>query len=261
MLKTRIIPTLLWKDHGLVKGVGFDSWRRVGTVLPSIKVYSTREVDELMLVDITATIEGRGPDCESVAELSAECFVPLTVGGGIRTIEDIRDLLRAGADKVSINSAAYAQPKLVREAAARFGSQCIVASIDARRQPDGGLVCVSHSGTHPQDRHPGEWARELERLGAGEIVVTSVERDGTMQGYDLELVGAVASAVRIPVIASGGAGNPAHLLEALRAGGASAVAAASMFHFTEQTPLEAKRFLAAHGIPVRRHQLEATTAA
>ncbi len=256
MLKTRIIPTLLWKDHGLVKGVGFDSWRRVGTVLPSIKVYSTRQVDELILLDITATVEARAPDCDSVAELSAECFVPLTIGGGIRTIEHIRDLLRAGADKVSINSAAYDNPGLVREAASRFGAQCVVASIDARRLPDGSLVCHSHSGTRSRDRHPASWATELEALGAGEILITSVERDGTMEGYDLDLVRAVATAVRIPVIASGGAGCYAHLLAALQEGGASAVAAASIFHFTQQTPLLAKHYLATHGIPVRRHRLD-----
>jgi cyclase len=256
MLKTRIIPTLLWKDHGLVKGVGFDSWRRVGTVLPSIKVYSTRQVDELILLDITATVEARAPDLDSVAELSAECFVPLTVGGGISTIEHIRDLLRAGADKVSINSTAYDNPGLVREAARRFGAQCVVASIDARRLPDGSLVCYSHRGTRSRDRHPASWATELEALGAGEILITSVDRDGAMEGYDLDLVRAVTAAVRIPVIASGGAGCYAHLLAALREGGASAVAAASIFHFTQQTPLEAKHYLAAHGIPVRRDRLD-----
>ena len=253
MLKTRVIPTLLWKDFGLVKGVGFDSWRRVGTVLPAIKVYNTREVDELILVDITATAETREPDFESVAEFSAECFVPLTVGGGIRNIDDITRLLRAGADKVSINSAAFVNPELVREASARFGSQCIVASIDARRSEDGGQLCYSHSGTRPTERRPAEWARELEALGAGEVLITSIERDGTMQGYDLELIREVASAVRIPVIASGGAGNYQHMLEAIQQGHASAVAAASIFHFTQQTPLEAKQYLAEHGVAVRRH--------
>lgn len=255
MLKTRVIPTLLWKDFGLVKGVAFDSWRRIGTVLPAIKVYNTREVDELILVDITATTDDRAPDCESVADLAAECFVPLTIGGGIRTIAHIRDLLRAGADKVSINSAAYDNPALIREAADRFGSQCVVVSIDARRRPDGSMVCHSHSGARSQDRQPAAWARELEALGAGEILITSVEQDGTMEGFDLELIRTVAAAVRIPVIASGGAGSYAHLLAAIRDGGASAVAAASMFHFTQQTPLEAKHFLADHGIPVRRQQL------
>jgi len=254
MLKVRVIPTLLWKNLGLVKGIGFDSWRRVGTVLPAIKVYNTREVDELILVDITATAEERAPDYESVAEFSAECFVPLTVGGGIRTIEHITQLLRAGADKVSINTAAYENPDLVREASARFGAQCIVGSIDVRRMRDGSVVCHSHSGTRPTDRHPVAWSRELERLGVGEILITSIDRDGTMQGYDLGLIFEVASAVSIPVIASGGAGSYADMLQAITQGHASAVAAASIFHYTEQTPLEAKNYLAKEGIPVRRYR-------
>jgi cyclase len=251
MLKVRVIPTLLWKDFGLVKGVGFDSWRRVGTVLPAIKVYNTREVDELILVDITATDEGRAPDCESVAEFSAECFVPLTVGGGVRTIEHITHLLRAGADKITINTAAYETPELVREAANRFGSQCVVASIDAKRTGEGKYECFSHSGIRPTGKEPEEWAREAESLGAGEILITSIERDGSMLGYDLDLIRRVANAVKIPVIASGGAGEYIHLLAALQQGKASAVAAASIFHFTQQTPREAKQFLAQHGILVR----------
>lgn len=251
MLKVRVIPTLLWKNFGLVKGVGFNSWRRVGTILPAIKVYNTREVDELILVDIMATGEGRDPDYESVGEFSAECFVPLTVGGGITNLGQIRQLLRAGADKVSINTAAYATPELITEAASRFGSQCVVASVDARRHPDGKTECFSHSGAKPTGRDPADWARELEKLGAGEILLTSIDRDGTMRGYDLELIASVARAVKIPVIASGGAGSYGHMVEALRTGHASAVAAASIFHFTQQTPLEAKRHLAGCGLPVR----------
>ncbi len=252
MLKVRVIPTLLWKDFGLVKGVGFDSWRRVGTVLPAIKVYNTREVDELILVDITATGEAREPDYESVAEFSAECFVPLTVGGGIRTLDHITRLLHAGADKVSINSAAYENPALITEAANRFGAQCIVASLDVRRLPSGSQECFSQSGAKPTGKKPADWAREVESLGAGEILLTSIERDGTMQGYDLELIQQVTSVVRIPVIASGGAGNYDHLVAAIQTGKASAVAAASIFHFTQQTPLEAKRHLENAGFPVRR---------
>jgi cyclase len=251
MLKVRVIPTLLWKDFGLVKGIGFDSWRRVGTVLPAIKVYNTREVDELILVDITATGEGREPDCESVAEFSAECFVPLTVGGGIRQLDHITRLLHAGADKVSLNTAAYENPALLTDAANRFGAQCVVASIDARRLPTGRHECFSHSGTRPTGRAPADWAREAEACGAGEILLTSIERDGTMQGYDLELIQTVTAAVRIPVIASGGAGSYQHMAEAVLTGKASAVAAASIFHFTQQTPLEAKQHLAAKGIAVR----------
>lgn len=251
MLKTRIIPTLLWKGAGLVKGVAFDSWRRVGTVLPAIKVYNAREVDELVLLDITATREQREPDYESVNEYATECFVPLTVGGGVRALEHVQQLLEAGADKVAINSAAYDQPELIRQGARRFGSQCLVASVDVRRHADGRYECFRHCGQTPTGRDPVQWAQQLEALGAGEILLTRVERDGTFEGYDCELIQRVSQAVNIPVIASGGAGHYAHLLAALHAG-ASAVAAASMFHFTEQTPKEAKAYLASHGIRVRQ---------
>jgi cyclase len=251
MLKARVIPTLLWKGAGLVKGVAFDSWRRVGTVLPAIKVYNTREVDELVLLDITATREQREPDYESVAEYSAECFVPLTVGGGVRALEHMQKLLEAGADKVAINSAAYDHPELVQQGSRQFGSQCMVVSVDVRRYPDGRYECFRHCGQTPTGQEPVAWAKHLEALGAGEILLTRVERDGTFEGYDLELVEQVARAVNIPVIASGGAGTYAHMLAALQRG-AAAVAAASMFHFTEQTPKEAKAFLASHGIPVRQ---------
>jgi cyclase len=257
VLKVRVIPTLLWKDVGLVKGIGFDSWRRVGTVMPAIKVYNTRQVDEMILLDIAATAAGRGPDWEAVDEFAAECFVPLTVGGGIRSLEDIRLLLRSGADKICINSVAYENPGLVREAAARFGSQCVVVSIDVRKDPGGAYACFSHNGSRPTGKEPAEWARAMEREGAGEILVTSVERDGTMEGYDLDLIRAVADGVDIPVIASGGAGNYRHMQEAIESGHASAVAAASIFHFTQQTPLEAKRHLMVCGIPVRNANVRA----
>ncbi len=252
MLKVRVIPTLLWKNLGLVKGVGFESWRRVGTVLPAIKVYNTRQVDELVLLDIAASLEGREPDYESIAEFSAECFVPLTVGGGIRTVEHVRNLLLAGADKVSINSAAFENPQLIRDAADHFGTQCVVVSIDFRKLEDGSYRCCSLSGTAVMEKDPVEWAKEVEAHGAGEILLTSVERDGTMQGYDLDMISRITAAVRIPVIASGGAGNFEHMRQAVQQGGASAVAAASIFHFTQQTPLEAKAFLQAHGLPTRR---------
>ena len=251
MIKVRIIPTLLWKNFGLVKGIGFDSWRRVGPVLPAIKVYNSRDVDELILVDITATGEGAVPDHESIHDFTQECFVPFTAGGGITSVDQIRLLLRAGADKVAINSAAYDDPGLVEAAARSFGVQCVVASIDVRRD-SGDYTCFSHSGTVSTGKRPEDWARELEDRGAGEILITSIERDGTMEGYDLELVSRVASAVNLPVIASGGAGNYEHMRQAVQEAGASAVAAASMFHFTEQTPMEAKLALAAAGIPVRR---------
>lgn len=250
MLKTRVIPTLLWKNFGLVKGIGFDSWRRVGPVLPAIKVYNQREVDELILVDIIAHDTGDDPDFESVADFGQDCFVPITVGGGITHLDQVRRLLRAGADKVSVNTAAYATPSLVSDIAARFGVQCVVASVDVRAE-DGDWRCYSRAGTEPTGRDVVRWARELEDRGAGELLVTSIERDGTMAGYDLPLIEAVASAVNIPVIASGGAGNYQHMVDVVKEAGASAVAAASIFHFTEQTPAGAKAALSAAGIPVR----------
>lgn len=251
MLKLRLIPTLLWKDYGLVKGVGFDSWRRVGTVLPAIKVYTSRDVDELILLDISATLEHRQPDFASLSEFAAECTVPLTFGGGIRSVETIRRLLGAGADKVAINSAAYENQALITEAANLFGSQCVVASIDARRVSNGTYRCVAKCGSEMTNHEPAAWATEMANCGAGEILITSVERDGSMEGYALDLIKAVANAVDIPVIASGGAGNYQHMFDAISIGGASAVAAASIFHFTQQTPAEAKQFLSSLGVPVR----------
>ena len=256
MLKVRVIPTLLWKDVGLVKGVGFDSWRRVGTVMPSIKVYNTREVDELILVDITATTSNHQPDYDAISELSSECFVPLTFGGGIQSLDMIRKVLQAGADKVAVNSAAYQNKSLIAEAADRFGSQCVVASIDVKRESDGRYQCYSHAGKTPEGKEVTAWAKELEALGAGEILLTSIERDGSMLGYDLDLIKKISEAVQIPVIASGGAGNYQHMLEAIQKGGASAVAAAAIFHFTEQTPLEAKNYLGVNGIPVRNFNVD-----
>ena len=251
MLKLRVMPTLLFKDTGLVKGEGFDSWRRVGSALQAIKVYNLREVDELVFLDIAATRGGRAPDFETVDELADDCFTPLTVGGGVRTVDDVGRLLRVGADKVSINTAAVEKPGLVREVAERFGTQCVVVSIDVRRAPDGRHEVWTHAGTVATGREPVAVAQEMAAMGAGEILLTSIERDGTMRGYDVELTRRVSDAVTIPVIASGGAGTYAHMLEAVREGHASAVAAASIFHFTEQTPLEAKRYLGAHGINVR----------
>lgn len=251
MLKVRVIPTLLWKQFGLVKGMCFDSWRRVGPVLPAIKVYNQREVDELVLVDIVAHLDNEDPDFESIDEFGQDCFVPLTVGGGITRIEQVQRLLRAGADKVSVNTAAYARPELITEVAQRHGTQCVVASIDVRAQ-QGNWSCFSHAGKQATGREVVDWARELEDRGAGEILITSIERDGTLQGYDLPLIETVVRSVNIPVIASGGAGSYQHMVDAVTQAGASAVAAASMFHFTEQTPAGAKAALAAAGVPVRQ---------
>lgn len=251
MLKTRIIPTLLFKDVGLVKGVSFDSWRRVGAAMQSIRVYNMREVDELVFLDIAATPGGQRPNFHEIDDLADNCFMPMTVGGGVTTIEDIRDLLAVGADKVAINTAAISTPELIRDGAREFGSQCIVISIDVRRGEDGKPETVTHCGRQLTGRDPVEWAKEVEHLGAGEILLTSVERDGTMQGYDIDLVRDVSAAVNVPVIASGGCGSYAHMAEVLTQSRASAVAAASIFHFTEQTPREAKKFLAANGFRVR----------
>ncbi|MBI4395579.1 MAG: imidazole glycerol phosphate synthase subunit HisF [Elusimicrobia bacterium] len=252
MLKVRVMPTVLHKNMGLVKGKRFDSWRRVGSAMQTIKVYNMREVDEMVFMDITATLEEREPDYNLIDDLADECFMPLTVGGGIRTVDHVRRLLQVGADKVAVNTAAVENPGLVRDVARRFGSQCVVASIDVKKKPgqDAWDVCT-HSGTRPRGLDPVAFAREMERQGAGEILITSVDRDGTMENYDLDITRRVSEAVSVPVIASGGAGSYEHMYQALTVGQASAVAAASIFHFTEQTPLEAKRYLRSKGICVR----------
>jgi cyclase len=252
MLKVRVIPTLLWKQFGLVKGVGFDSWRRVGPVLPAVRVYNQREVDELILVDIVAHLSNDDLDFESIDEFGQDCFVPLTVGGGITRIDQVQKLLRAGADKVCLNTAAYSSPELISEIAKRHGTQCVVVSIDVRQKEIGvGWDCYSQAGKKSTGREVIEWAREVEDRGAGEILITSIERDGTFKGYDLALIEAVVKSVKIPVIASGGAGNYQHMVAAVKEAGASAVAAASIFHYTEQTPAGAKAAMQEAGIPVR----------
>ncbi len=244
------MPTLLYRGVGLVKGVSFDSWRHVGGALQTIKVYNLREVDELVFLDITATLEGREPEFETVDDLADDCFMPLSVGGGIRSVDDVRRLLQVGADKVVVNTAAVERPALVSEIAAKFGSQCVVVAIDARRR-DGGWEVWTHAGTRRTGLSPVTVAVGAAAAGAGEILITSIDRDGTMAGYDVELIRSVADAVAVPVIASGGAGNYGHMLQALTEAHASALAAASMFHFTQQTPREAKEYLRDRGVPVR----------
>lgn len=250
MLKVRVIPTLLWKDVGLVKGVGFDSWRRVGPIVPAVRVYTRRDVDELIVLDITATRDGRPPDLDLVAEVADHATVPLTVGGGITSEDQVAAMLSAGADKVAINSAAYDDPDLLTRCARRFGSQAVVASLDVSGA-DGRATCIAAAGTRRTGLDPVTWARTVEEAGAGEILLTSVERDGTMSGYDLPTLAAVTAAVTVPVIASGGASGADDMRRAVQEGGAAAVAAASIYHFTERTPAEMKVHLAAHGIPVR----------
>ncbi len=252
MLKVRIVPTLLYKDFGLVKGVQFDSRRAVGSPMQAIKVYEMRGVDELVFFDVTATAQGRGPDTALIDELADECFMPLTVGGGVTSIEDVHALLQVGADKVCIGTATIEHPNLIDESARRFGAQCVVVSIDTRTRPDGQPEVIIRSGTTRTGRNPVELAQELEARGAGEIILQSIDRDGTMTGYDIETIKAVTAAVSVPVVASGGAGSFDDMLQAITIGDASAIAAASIFHFTEQTPREARAHLGAHGVPVRR---------
>jgi cyclase len=250
MLKVRVIPTLLWKDFGLVKGVNFDHGRRVGSVQPAIRVYNSRDVDELILLDVTASINSQLIDIESIEEFSKDCFVPFTVGGGVRKIDDFHHLLNAGADKVSLNSGAYLRPDLINEAANKFGSQCVVVSVDVRKEDCGNYVCYSNSGLKNTGKSMPDWLKELENRGAGEILLNAIHRDGTMSGYDLEMLERAVGCVNIPIILSGGAGKYDHLVEAISVG-ASAVSASSMFHFTEQTPSGCKSYLAKFGIPVR----------
>lgn len=250
-VKTRVMPTLLFRDVGLVKGVKFDSWRRTGSALQAIKVYNMREVDELVFLDIRATPDGRAPDFAQIDELADECFMPMTVGGGVRNVDHVGRMLAVGADKVALNTAVLERPKLIEDAARQYGSQCIVVSIDVLRHADGKVEVIGKCGAERTGRDPVEWAKEVEANGAGEILLTSVDRDGTFEGYDVPLTRAVAEAVKIPVIASGGCGKYAHMAEVLKDGKATAVAAASIFHFTEQTPREAKLFLKAQGLNVR----------
>ena len=251
MLKVRVIPTLLYKDFGLTKGTSFDSRRAIGGAMQAIKVYNLRGVDELVFFDVTATLNGRRPDFVLIDELADDCFMPFTVGGGIQSLDDVRQLLAVGADKVALGTAAVESPQLVRDAASRFGSQCITVVIDVRRLEDQSASVWTHSATKQTDLDPVSLAQHVEQLGAGEIIVQSIDRDGTLEGYDVDLIRSISAAVSIPVVASGGAGSYDDMVAAVNDGGESAVAAAAMFHFTQQTPLEAKRHLRAAGLPVR----------
>ena len=250
MLAKRIIPCLDVKAGRVVKGVKFVGLRDAGDPVEVARVYDRDGADELCFLDITASHENRGIILDVVARTAEQIFMPLTVGGGISTTEDIRNLLRAGADKVSINTAAVRQPEFVREAAQRFGSQCIVVAIDAKRVGDGWEV-FTHGGRNPTGVDACEWSKRMEMYGAGEILLTSMDRDGTKAGYDLELTRTISKAVNIPVIASGGVGELRHILEGVTEGGASAALAASIFHFGEFSIRDCKEFLARHGVEGR----------
>ena len=254
MLSRRIIPCLDVTAGRVVKGVRFQELRDAGDPVECAKAYDAQGADELVFLDITASSDGRSILRDVVAATAEQCFMPLTVGGGLRTMADIEAMLRAGADKVSLNTAAIAEPGLIREASARFGAQCIVLAIDAKREPspEPKWRVYTHGGRKPTELDAVAWAVRGMELGAGEILLTSMDRDGTQAGYDLELTRRVSDAVSIPVIASGGAGTLEHFADVLDEGRASAVLAASLFHFGTLTIPQVKTYLSAHGVPIRR---------
>lgn len=252
MYAKRIIPCLDVKEGRVVKGMSFVQLRDAGDPVQAAEEYDRQGADELVFLDITATAQARSIMIDMVQRVAERIFIPFTVGGGIRTTEDFTALLRAGADKVSVNSAALLNPRLISEAAEKFGSQCVVCAIDAKRRSDGGWTVYRSGGRIDTGRDAVEWAKEAARLGAGEILLTSMDCDGQKNGYDLALTAAVSQSVSIPVIASGGAGKPEHFRDAFREGKADAVLAASLFHFGEITIPNLKRYLAGEGIPVRQ---------
>ena len=251
MLKARLIPCLDVKDGRVVKGVNFADLRDAGDPVAIAKAYDAAGADELCFLDITATHENRGIIFDVVSATAEACFMPLTVGGGVRSLNDIRKLLLAGADKVSINSAAVANREFVREAARKFGSQCVVVAIDAKCVAPGRWEIFSHGGRKPAGIDAIGFAREVTALGAGEILLTSMDRDGTGRGFDIALTRAISDAVQVPVIASGGVGTLDHLVQGIRDGHAAAVLAASIFHFGTFSIAAAKQHLASHGVPMR----------
>lgn len=255
MLAKRIIPCLDVKDGRVVKGINFVALRDAGDPVEQAAIYDREGADELVFLDITASHEGRDTMLDMVRRVADSIFIPFCVGGGLRTVDDIRATLLAGADKISLNSSAVRTPDLISEGARRFGSQCIVVAIDPR-QVEGRWEVHINGGRIPTGLEAVEWAKRVESLGAGEILLTSMDRDGTRAGYDLELTRAVAEAVSIPVIASGGAGAPEHFYDALTAGKADAALAASLFHYKELRVGELKDYLAARGVPVRQVEHE-----
>ena len=251
MLTKRIIPCLDVNDGRVVKGINFVQLRDAGDPVEVGKAYSEAGADELVFLDITATSDARNTVVDLVRKVAEQIFIPFTVGGGIRTVEDMRAVLREGADKTAINSAAINTPDLISDAAEKFGSQCVVVAIDAKRNENGGFNVYKNGGRIDTGLDAIKWAIEAEKRGAGEILLTSMDGDGTKEGYDLELTRAVADSVSIPVIASGGAGNCEHFYEAVTKGGADAALAASLFHYKELEISEVKRYLNEKGVPVR----------
>lgn len=231
MLKTRVIPCLLLKNWGIEKSIRFREFVYIGSPINAVRVFNGRNVDELILLDIAATKENRSPPTKFVAEIAEEACMPLTVGGGIRSIDDISAMLRSGADRIVINSHAIENPGLIREGSDIFGSQCIVVSIDAKKKADGDYEVMTHGGSKATGYHPRDWALRMQEMGAGEILLNSIDRDGTMQGYDIELIRGVSDALSIPLVASGGAGCVKDLADAVNLGHATAVAAGAFFLF------------------------------
>ena len=251
MLSVRIIPCLDVHGGRVVKGVKFEELRDAGDPVAVAAAYEQQGADELVFLDITASSDGRRTMVDVVERTADQVFMPLTVGGGLRSVEDVRTMLNAGADKVSLNTSAIKEPSLVLEAARKFGSQCIVVAIDAKRTAEGRWEVYTHGGRNATGLDAVEWARKVASLGAGEILLTSMDRDGTKSGFDLELTRSVSDAVGVPVIASGGVGNLDHLADGVQQGGADAVLAASIFHYGEYTVAQAKALMAQRGIPVR----------
>ena len=251
MLKTRIIPCLDVADGRVVKGVNFVGLRDAGDPVEAAKRYDAAGADEICFLDIHATHENRGTTFDMVRRTAEQCYIPLTVGGGVRTVDDVRALLLAGADKVSFNSAAVANPDVIAQSADQFGSQCIVCAIDAKTVAPGQWQLFTHGGRKPTGLDAVEFAIKIAQKGAGEILLTSMDRDGTKAGFNLEMTRAISEAVDIPVIASGGVGTLDHLVDGVRLGGASAVLAASIFHFGDYTIAEAKAHMAAAGLAMR----------
>jgi len=251
MLKHRLIPCLILKDDRIVQSIKFKRYLPIGTVNIAIEFFVNWDVDEIILLDIHASRQKRKPRTELISLFARKCFVPFTVGGGISSVEDMRNVIKAGADKISINWAAFKNPEIITQGAETFGCQCITVSIDAKKNEDGFYEVFMNSGTEPTGLHPSEWAQRVEQLGAGEILLNSIERDGTKQGYDLELIRQVSRAVKIPVITCGGVGNMEHFVEGITEGMAQAVAAANIFQYTEHSTIIAKAYLKKAGVDVR----------
>jgi len=250
MLKKRLMPLILFNDWKMVKTINFSDIRNYGSPVVAAKVYNAQKVDEIAYLDIRASLEGREPDYNAVQDIIRQCFMPVTIGGGISSVSHVRKLLQLGADKVSLCTAALKNPDILAEASSRFGKSCIVVAMDVKKI-NGEYEVFSHSGTQNSGMSAVDWARKAESLGAGELFVNSIDHDGKMDGYDLDLMSQVTESVNIPVIAGGGAGHPSHMVDLFNSCGISAVAAGSLFLYTEYSPIATRKYLKEHGVDVR----------